>query len=181
MDVQIFSQWTPNPNAYKFIVSEDLIAQGKATFSDLTACEHIHLVHGLLSIPAVNQIHLFENVITVTQDGSSDWGGLSETIESVITDLLPQHDSNFATETEVRRRELPPELAEIEEILDRTIRPYLQGDGGDLEVMGLDGKILTIRYEGACGSCPSATSGTLQAIRSHLRDEYDPDLEVVAI
>jgi Fe-S cluster biogenesis protein NfuA len=61
------------------------------------------------------------------------------------------------------------------------VRPGLQADGGDLEVLELDGNILTIRYQGACGGCPSAMMGTLQAIESILREEFNPYLEVVAV
>jgi Fe-S cluster biogenesis protein NfuA len=45
----------------------------------------------------------------------------------------------------------------------------------------LDGNILTIRYQGACGGCPSSMMGTLQAIESILRTEFNPYLEVVAL
>ena len=79
--------------------------------------------------------------------------------------MLENHDADFQSSEENRRETLSPELQQIEAILDRSIRPALQGDGGDLEVLALEGHLLTIRYEGACGSCPSATSGTLSAIQ----------------
>src|SRR3712207_6893576 len=43
----------------------------------------------------------------------------------------------------------------INEILDERIRPALAGDGGWLEVLSLKDDQLTIRYQGACGSCRS--------------------------
>ena len=66
-------------------------------------------------------------------------------------------------------------------MLFRSIRPSLQMDGGDVEPLELEGNILTVRYMGACGGCPSAMSGTLDAMRHILREKYDPDLEIVAI
>jgi len=57
----------------------------------------------------------------------------------------------------------------------------LQGDGGDIEVVNLEGKKLYVHYEGACGTCPSSTSGTLMAIEGILRDEFVPDLEVIPV
>jgi Fe-S cluster biogenesis protein NfuA len=65
-------------------------------------------------------------------------------------------------------------------LLDEQIRPYLQGDGGDLHVLGLEGDRLTVHYQGACGSCPSSLSGTLVGIEQLLRT-IEPDIEVVAI
>ena len=74
-----------------------------------------------------------------------------------------------------------PRLARINEMLDERIRPYLASDGGWLEVLALDDHTLTIHYQGACGSCPSSLSGTLMAIENMIRQEIDPEIEVVAV
>jgi len=74
-----------------------------------------------------------------------------------------------------------PRLLRINEILDEKVRPALMGDGGYLEIMGLADHTLSIRYQGACGSCPSSLTGTLMAIESMLKQEVDPELEVVAV
>ena len=69
----------------------------------------------------------------------------------------------------------------IDKILDDMIRPSLQMDGGDIELVDLTDHILTVRYMGACGGCPSSMSGTLEAIRSIIKDELDQEIEIVAI
>src|SRR5687767_14187308 len=74
-----------------------------------------------------------------------------------------------------------PRLLQINEILDEKVRPALMGDGGYLEVLGLQDHTLSIRYQGACGSCPSSLTGTLMAIEGMLKQEVDPDLEVIAV
>jgi NFU1 iron-sulfur cluster scaffold homolog, mitochondrial len=71
-------------------------------------------------------------------------------------------------------------LDKINEILDEQIRPYLQNDGGDLHVVGLEGNKLSVHYQGACGSCPSSLSGTLTGIENLVR-QIEPDMEVVAV
>ena len=58
-----------------------------------------------------------------------------------------------------------------EEVLDRTIRPGLQADGGDLEILSFKGNKVEIAYQGACGGCPSSYMGTLDAIENILRYE----------
>lgn len=179
--VEIYSQLTPNPNAYKFIVSDYVTRGGKAGFKDPSECVHIPLAHELLKLRSVMQVHLFENVITITQDGDSDWGPLSDDIERIIMQLLPNHDPDFETTVPRDLESLSPEVRQVEEILDRAIRPYLQGDGGDVEVVEVDGPLVTIHYEGACGSCPSSQAGTLNAISSFLREEYRPDVEVLTV
>ncbi|MFZ1519381.1 MAG: NifU family protein, partial [Ignavibacteriaceae bacterium] len=58
-------------------------------------------------------------------------------------------------------------------------RPALAGDGGGLEVLGLDGYTVKIRYQGACGSCPSSISGTLMAIEGLLKRDVNPAINVI--
>ena len=74
-----------------------------------------------------------------------------------------------------------PRLQQINEILDERIRPALMSDGGWLEVVDLKDDTLSIRYQGACGSCPSAISGTLMAIEGMLKQEVDPEIEVITV
>ncbi len=179
VDVKILIQRTPNPYARKFIVNHDVKTDGKITFNDANECRHVPLALALISLPSVSQVHFFENVITVTQNGQNDWELLEGMVKEVIVSLFPQHNPAFVSAEEVRRQTLSPELKQIEEILDNSIRPFLQGDGGDLEVLSLRDNQLTIRYEGACGTCPSSAGATLEAIESILRDEFDPEITVV--
>lgn len=179
--IKILVRATPNPYAKKIICNFDVKTNGKISFTSPEESHHIPLAKALFELDGVTQIHFFENVITITQNGSTAWDELVEEAKATITRLLPEHDPDFESAEQNRRKALPTEILQIEEILDRTIRPALQGDGGDLEVLELDGHILTIRYEGACGSCPSAATGTLAAIQGVLRDEFDPNIEIVPI
>ena len=84
-----------------------------------------------------------------------------------------QDDSNLSDEDKEK-------LQKIREVLDMEIRPYLQGDGGDLHIVGLEQNYLQVHYQGACGSCPSSLTGTLSGIQ-YLVQRIDPNLEVVAV
>lgn len=62
----------------------------------------------------------------------------------------------------------PELLGKIETALDN-IRPYLEADGGNVKVLGLDeGNVLKLELLGACGTCPMSTmtlkAGVEQAI-----------------
>jgi Fe-S cluster biogenesis protein NfuA len=183
--VVLYIQNTPNPNAKKFITNFDVKMEGKISYSDLSHCEHVPLASALLRLANITQVHFFENVLTITQNGASQWEDLEKVVGAVIKEMLPQHNPQFDDKTPKISRstlaELNPEVALVEEILDRTIRPGLQADGGDVEIIELEGNILTVQYQGACGGCPSSTLGTLQAIESILRTEFNPYLEVVAV
>lgn len=185
-DVGIGVQRTPNPNALKFILDHEVKRVGKVSYTEIRECEHVPLAVALLRLANVTQVHFFDHVITVTQNGASDWNALETSIDDAIRHFIGAHDPDFIAEGEKQKSaidfaSLSPELQIIEEILDRTIRPGLQADGGDLEVIELAGNILTIKYQGACGSCPSSQAGTLNAIEGILRTEYNPDIELVAV
>ncbi|MDP8212144.1 MAG: NifU family protein [Candidatus Zapsychrus exili] len=66
----------------------------------------------------------------------------------------------------------------LTKIIDENIRPMLQKDGGDLEIISYEGNTLKISYQGACGCCPHAAIGTLKFIESVLKDQYNSDIIV---
>ena len=70
-------------------------------------------------------------------------------------------------------------LQQVNQIIDSRVRPALANDGGGLEILGMDGYVVHIRYQGACGSCPSAISGTLHAIEGLLKRDVHPAIEVI--
>ena len=182
-EVLIRVQATPNPNAWKFVLDRPVLVEGKATYSDLNEAEHNGLAKSLFVIPGIKQVHFFQNVITITHsiDSESDW--IHEQVSSVIQTRMPIHNPNQTTvdEKKMFRQNLPIEQQKVEEILDRTIRPGLQGDGGDIEIIKMDGLKIYVTYQGACGTCPSSTTGTLMAIEGILKDEYDPNVEVIPL
>ena len=58
------------------------------------------------------------------------------------------------------------------------LRGMLQADGGDLEVVSIEGKNVKLRLRGACGSCPHATMTLKQGIERILRESIDPEIVV---
>lgn len=182
-ELLIHVQPTPNPKALKFIVNADILKTGKATFSTKEEAQSLKLAQDLYSVSGVTQLHFFENFITVTFDEATDPNLYESDICAIIRRDLPIHNPNFELESLKPKKPKPtdPDLLKIETILDRTIRPGLQGDGGDIEVISYKNNVLEVNYQGACGTCPSASSGTLMAIESILRDEFNPEIKVEVI
>jgi len=69
-----------------------------------------------------------------------------------------------------------PLYQQVNEIIDTYVRPALAGDGGAMDLVDIDGKVVKIRYQGACGSCPTSTGATLSAVQNLLQEKVDPDL-----
>ena len=58
------------------------------------------------------------------------------------------------------------------------LRGMLQADGGDLELIGIEGKTVKLKLTGACGGCPHAAMTLKQGIEGALRDTVDPEIVV---
>ena len=176
--MSILTSHTPNPNAVKFILDQTLKTEGSSTYRNPSEADHNPLAFSLMTTMGVNSIHLRKNFVTVTKFDYKKWGDLEPKITSLLNTLIKRHDPSYVDpcDERTRRESLPPELLRIEEVLDRTIRGYLQADGGDMHTIRLEGYTLTVEFQGACGSCPAAQTTTLQAVIDTLRREYDPNI-----
>ena len=58
------------------------------------------------------------------------------------------------------------------------IRAMLQQDGGDCEIVKIDGKTVTLELKGACGACPYAMETLKGYVQENLRAEVDPEIVV---
>ena len=65
----------------------------------------------------------------------------------------------------------------VEQVLDE-MRPYLMSDGGNVELVEIDGPVVKLRLQGACGSCPSSTVTLKMGIERRLREMIPEIAEV---
>jgi len=69
---------------------------------------------------------------------------------------------------------------EVAEVLDK-LRPFLQRDGGDVELVDVEDGIVKLKLVGACGSCPSSTITLKAGIERALVEEVEGIQEVVQV
>ncbi|MCS6960409.1 MAG: NifU family protein [Pseudanabaenaceae cyanobacterium SKYGB_i_bin29] len=62
-----------------------------------------------------------------------------------------------------------------------SLRPYLQEDGGDVELFDVEGDRVLVNLKGACGSCASSLVTLKEVIEERLRQEVLPSLVVEAV
>jgi Fe-S cluster biogenesis protein NfuA len=67
----------------------------------------------------------------------------------------------------------------IQAVLDR-VRPYLNADGGDIELVAIEGNSAAVRLTGVCAGCPSAHMTLHVGIETALRREI-PDFETLRV
>ncbi|AIQ32176.1 MULTISPECIES: NifU family protein [Paenibacillus] len=69
---------------------------------------------------------------------------------------------------------------EVLEVLDK-LRPFLQRDGGDVELIDVEDGIVKLKLMGACGSCPSSTITLKAGIERALVEEVEGVEEVIQV
>jgi len=176
---------TPNPNAMKFILKDPLTWGITHSYDNAGQAQDDLLAAALFNIEHVTNVFYVDRWLTVTQNGDADWDELVRKVAAPIR-AAPAADAQTAATVAAATANaaLSPadqqRLDAINTLLDEQVRPYLKSDGGDLHVVGLAGNLLSVHYQGACGTCPSSISGTLRGIENLVKT-IEPDIEVVAV
>jgi Fe-S cluster biogenesis protein NfuA len=144
------------------------------------------LASALFNLGTVDAVYIADDYVSVSTNEWADWDEIEGVVRRGISMLDVQEASRLAREAsaaaEAAKADRPAneQLDKANAIIDRFVRPALAADGGGLQILDLDGHTLKVRYQGACGSCPSATMTTLKAIERLLRDQMDPEIVVEA-
>ncbi|KAK2970721.1 hypothetical protein RJ640_015146 [Escallonia rubra] len=123
---------------------------------------------------------------------SSTFTHSSESPSPSSTSLLKYHTARFLGSILTHRRRkcsgvgispccvLPLTEENVEKVLDE-VRPGLMADGGNVALHEIDGLVVILKLQGACGSCPSSTMTLKMGIETRLRDKIPEILEVEQI
>lgn len=179
-------QETPNPNAVKFILKEPVSYGTSHSFKSAEDAAGDQLARSLFELGSVASVFYMDKMITVEKIDDAEWDEILPEMAVPIRAAEAVQTNGASAAKEVGGAIAAalhdnPKIAQINELLDERIRPYLASDGGWLEILDLEDNTLKIRYEGACGSCPSSLTGTLMAIENMIKEEIDPEIEVVAV
>ena len=180
-----------------------------AHFEDeIIVCECARVSLGTIKeVIRLNDLHTVEEITQYTKAGafckSCVRPGGHEEKEYYLVDILKQTreemererlqaqasaatSAKTGAEMSFEQLNLIGKFKAVEGVLDEDIRPMLQMDGGNLDVIDIrpadDGKTdIYIRYLGACSGCASGSSGTLYAIENVLQESLSPNIRVMPI
>ena len=189
-------QHTPNPDAGQFLLNEDVIASGTITFGSADEAKGDAMATALFKIFGVENVFLKQNFITVTKSPTIDWSVAVEPIREAIEANIKFYEKSDEEPDPVAKEIDPLEGIKVEDfptfpnerkaevidaLFDHAIRPALANDGGGLYLVGVENDTVKIHYQGACGSCPSASTGTLQYIENFLQETLGSNIKVEAM
>jgi NifU-like protein len=122
-----------------------------------------------------NNLHTIEDVTNFTKAGgacgSCHWK-IEEIIRKVQTEAKKHTPPAERGLTNLQRMKL------VQETLDREVRPQLQKDGGDLELVDIDGKVVKVRLMGMCSGCQVSVFTLRDLVESKLREFVESDIRI---
>ena len=177
-------EYTPNPNAVKFVLKETIAPGFPKSYPDRIIAAADPLAAALFDVGNVVSVFMQDKFITVTKDDELGWSELLPRLAPPIraaASPAAQAPAVAAHEGFEKPDENDPFIARIRQVLQDTILPALAADGGGLEILGRHEKQVMIRYQGACSTCPAGLTGTLMAIEGILKKEVDPEIVVITV
>ncbi|HUU30693.1 MAG TPA: Fe-S cluster assembly protein NifU [Phycisphaerae bacterium] len=125
-----------------------------------------------------HNLHTVEEVTHYTKAGGG-CGGCHPEIEAIIAKVhgrlpraAPKVPARPAAMTNLQR------INRIQEVIESEIRPLLQADGGDVELVDVDGKNVQVAFRGHCAWCPVSDVTLKGAVEAKLRELVDPGIVV---
>jgi len=123
-----------------------------------------------------NHLTTVEEVTNYTKAGGG-CGNCVDDIQEILNRIngeKPESETKGKTMTNLERIKL------IEQVIATTIRPALQADGGDINLVDVDGNRVTVALQGSCAHCPMATYTMKGFVEAQLRQAVSDELIVEA-
>lgn len=122
-----------------------------------------------------NKLHTAEQVTHFTKAGGA-CGGCIPKIKAIISEVLGEEKKTAQDKPAVKLTNLR-KMQLIQETLENEIRPQLWADGGDLELIDIDGSNVQVAFRKACAGCASS-GNTAKFVEQKLREMVSSDINV---
>jgi len=121
-----------------------------------------------------HNLRTVEEVTHYTKAGGG-CGGCHPEIEAIIAKVHGQPAPKAAKAPPMTNLQ---RINRIQEVIQGEIRPLLQADGGDVELVDVDGKSVSVAFRGHCAWCPVSDVTLKGAVQAKLRELVDPEIVV---
>lgn len=128
-----------------------------------------------------NDLKTVEDVTNFTKAG----GGCGKCIEDLERLLAQARGEEAACPTPKAEPDFPAQgmtniqrMHLIESVIDEEIRPMLQADGGDIQLMDIDKSTVIVKFLGMCSGCPSSQLTIQNVVEAKLKEKVDPEISV---
>ncbi len=195
--VTVYSEMTPNPSTMKFVANKHLLLPGDSVeFKSLKEAKgYSPIAEALFNFPFVAGVFITSNFITVVKTDNVPWDFITMELREFIRNWLSEGKEVLVKMPEVTNDEPDqknpdrPKLkkykksdfdAQINELLEKYVKPAVENDGGAIEFLGFEEGVVTVLLKGACAGCPSSTATLKGGVENLLKQHLPEVKEVVA-
>jgi Fe-S cluster biogenesis protein NfuA len=180
MNINVYTESTPNPATMKFIVNK-LLINGSVDFATKESAETSPFAKELFKFSFVNGVFFASNFVTVTKFEGDSWDDilpiLKEFVKGAVESELKVKEEEHVENTDFEGTDTE---VKIQQILNDYVRPAVEQDGGAITYKSFDEGVVTVELRGSCSGCPSSTV-TLKAGIENLLKRMVPEVtEVVS-
>jgi Fe-S cluster biogenesis protein NfuA len=180
MNINVYTESTPNPATMKFIVNK-LLINGSADFATKESAETSPFAKELFKFSFVNGVFFASNFVTVTKFEEDSWDDLlpilKEFVKGAVEAELKVKDEEHVENTDFEGTDTE---IKIQQILNDYVRPAVEQDGGAITYKSFDEGVVTVELRGSCSGCPSSTVTLKAGIESLLKRMVPEVTEVVS-
>jgi Fe-S cluster biogenesis protein NfuA len=178
MNINVYTETTPNPATMKFIVNK-LLINGSADFATKESAEKSPFAKELYKFSFVNGVFFASNFVTVTKTEGTDWNDIEAILKEFVKGAV---ESELKVQIEEQADDVSFEGTDIEikiqQILNDYVRPAVEQDGGAIAYRSFEEGVVTVELRGSCSGCPSSTI-TLKAGIENLLKRMVPEVQEV--
>src|ERR1700749_1404030 len=178
MNINVYTESTPNPATTKFIVNK-LLINGSVDFPTKESAQSSPFAKELYKFSFVNGVFFASNFVTITKFEEDSWDDIMPILKEFVKGAVEaelkvkeeEHVENTdfdGTDTEVK----------IQQILNDYVRPAVEQDGGAITYKSYEEGKVTVELRGSCSGCPSSTI-TLKAGIENLLKRMVPEVNEV--
>ena len=178
--IRILASATPNPSSLKFTVDRPLIEGRTAQFKSAEEAKESSLARRIWALGRITGVFVAGSFVTVSREDPDAWPEEAKKVGTAIREhlwggepVLPPGSKKAAGPSSEVERKILKVLEEV--------RPYVQGDGGDIIYAGFEDGIVRVVLQGSCAGCPSSTATLRQGIETRLKEKVPEVVELVAI
>ena len=180
----IYSESTPNPSVVKFVSNKLLSNHTKECLNSADA-NGWPLLEKLFLFPFVSEIFINTNYISIKKHKTIEWEEITNQIRLFIQTELNNNTEVCIIDIEKKIKKFPEKnkiALEIEDVINEYIKPSIEMDGGDIELVSFNEGVVKVFLKGACSGCPSSQITLKNGIEVLLKEKFPNKIEeVIAI
>jgi len=184
MVIEIYTEYTPNPESLKFVSNKMLLPNNSVDFREKESVKNAPLAEALFNqFGFVKGVFISNNFVTLTKgDAQLEWIEVVPEVKQFLKQYLSEEKPVVnIVETKAAEAVNGNELEnKIINVLDTYVRPAVEMDGGNIRFKSYNEGIVTVMMQGSCSGCPSSTLTLKSGIEGLLKRMVPEVKEVVA-